>query len=69
MTDLAAAQKQDLVLNGMLNWLVAKKKNDLRTLLEEHASSEEGLGRVEESSEFHDPPEHPLSMLYTQKGE
>ena len=42
MTDWAAAQKEDLVLNAMLNWLGAQKKTNLRTLLGEHASSEEG---------------------------
>ena len=42
VTDWAAVQKEDLVLNAILNWLGAKKKNDLRTLLEEHASSKEG---------------------------
>ena len=42
MTDWATAQKEDPVLSAMLNWLGAKKKNDLRTLLGEHASSEEG---------------------------
>ena len=38
VTDWAAAQKEDPVLNAMLNWLGAKKKNDL---LGKHASSEE----------------------------
>ena len=42
VTNWAAAQKEDLVLNAMLNWLGAQKKTDLRTLLGEHASSEEG---------------------------
>ena len=42
MTNWATAQKEDLVLNAMLNWLGAKKKNDLRTLLGGHASSKEG---------------------------
>ena len=42
MTNWAAAQKEDPVLNPMLNWLGAQKKTDLRTLLGEHASNEEG---------------------------
>ena len=42
VTHWAAAQKEDPVLNAMLNWLGAQKKTDLRTLLGEHASSEEG---------------------------
>ena len=41
VTNWAAAQKEDPVLSVMLNWLGAKK-NDLRTLLGEHASSKEG---------------------------
>ena len=42
VTDWAAAQKEDLVLNAVLNWLGAQKKTDLRALLGEHASSKEG---------------------------
>ena len=42
MTDWATAQKEDPVLNTMLNWLGAQKKTNLRTLLGEHASSKEG---------------------------
>ena len=42
ITDWAAAQKEDLVLNAMLNWLGAQKKTNLRTLLGEYASREEG---------------------------
>ena len=38
----AKTQKEDLVLNALLNWLGAQKKTDLRTLLGEHASSKEG---------------------------
>ena len=41
-TNWAAALKEDPVLSAMLNWLGAQKKTDLRTLLGEHASSEEG---------------------------
>ena len=42
MTDWVAAQKEDPVLNAMLNWLGIQKKTNLRTLLGEHASSKEG---------------------------
>ena len=42
VTDWATAQRVDPVLDAVLHWLVAKKKTDLRTLLGEHASSEEG---------------------------
>ena len=42
MTDWAAAQKEDLILNAVLNWLGAQKKTNLRTLLGENAFSKEG---------------------------
>ena len=38
MTDWAKAQREDTVLNAVLNWWEAQK-TDLKTLLEEHASS------------------------------
>ena len=42
VTDWAVAQNEDPKLNAVLQWLEYKKKTDLRTLLGEHASSEEG---------------------------
>ena len=42
VTDCTTAQREDPVLNAVLSWLEAQKKTDLRTLLREHASSEEG---------------------------
>ena len=42
VTDWVAAQKEDPELHAVLQWLESKKKTDLRTLLGEHASSEEG---------------------------
>ena len=42
VTDWAAAQKEDPELDAVLQWLESKKKTDLRTLLREHTSSEEG---------------------------
>ena len=41
LTNWATAQKEDPVLNAVLNWLETQKTY-LRTLLGEHASSEEG---------------------------
>ena len=41
VTIWATAQKEDLELAAVLQWLEAKKKTDLRTLLGEHTSSEE----------------------------
>ena len=42
MTDWAEAQREDPVLSTALDWLEAQKKTDLKALLGEHASSEEG---------------------------
>ena len=42
VTNWTAAQKEDPELDAVLQWLKSKKKTDLRTLLGEHASSEEG---------------------------
>ena len=42
VTNWAAPQKEDPELDVVLHWLEAKKKTDLRTLLGDHASSEEG---------------------------
>ena len=42
VNDWATAQREDPELDTVLHWLEAKRKTDLRTLLWEHASSEEG---------------------------
>ena len=42
VTNWAAPQSKDPELDAVLHWLEAKKKIDLRTLLGEHAFSEEG---------------------------
>ena len=42
VTDWAKTQREDPVLNAVLNWLEAQKKTDLKTLLGQHASSKEG---------------------------
>ena len=42
ITDWAKAQKEDSMLRAMLDWLKAQKQTDLKMLLAEHASSEEG---------------------------
>ena len=42
VTNWATAQREDPELDAVLHWLEAKKKIDLRTLLGEHAPSEEG---------------------------
>ena len=42
VTDWATPQREDPGLDAVLHWLETKKKTDLRTLLREHACSEEG---------------------------
>ena len=42
VTNWATAQREDPVLNAVLNWLEAQKKTNLRTLMGEHAFSKEG---------------------------
>ena len=42
VTNWAMAQKEDTELDEVLHWLEAEKKADLRSLLGDHASSEEG---------------------------
>ena len=42
VTDWAKTQREDPVLNAVLDWLQAQKKMDLKTLLGEHASSVDG---------------------------
>ena len=42
VTDWATAPKEDPKLDAVLQWLESKKKTDLRTLLGEYISSEEG---------------------------
>ena len=42
VTSWATAQKEEPELDAVLQWLESKKKTNLRILLGEHASSEEG---------------------------
>ena len=42
VTDWAKYQREDPMLSAVLDWLEAQKKTDLKALLAEHASSEEG---------------------------
>ena len=42
MTDWAKMQREDPVLNAVLDWLETQNKTDLETLLGEHASSADG---------------------------
>ena len=42
VTDLAEALREDPMLSAMLDWLKSQKQTNLKMLLEEHTSSEEG---------------------------
>ena len=42
VTDWAKAQREDPMLSTVLDWLKAQKQTDLKVLLTEHTSSEEG---------------------------
>ena len=42
VTNWAKAQREDPMLSAVLDWLKAQKQTDLKVLLAEHASSEEG---------------------------
>ena len=52
ITDWAEAQKEDLMLSTVLDWLKAQKKTDLKALLVEHASSEEGRLTLQNQQNF-----------------
>ena len=43
VTNWAKAQREDLMLRAVLDWLKAQKQTDLKVLLAEHVSSEEGI--------------------------
>ena len=64
MTDWAKTQREDPALNAVLNGLEARKKTDLKTLLGEHASSEEGqlVWRNFQNFMFHQKALHLCSM-------
>ena len=68
MTNWATAQREDPVLNAMLNWLETRKKTDLRTLLGGHALSKEGQV-VWWSHQNFGTLQNALYLLSTPKGE
>ena len=41
VTNWAKAQREDLMLSAVLDWLKAQKQTDLKIVLAEHSSSEE----------------------------
>ena len=68
VTNWATAQREDPKLDAVLCWLEAKKKIDLRTLLGEHASSEEGQIVWRNCQNFM-VLQGALYLCYTPKGE
>ena len=68
VTNWAAAQTEDPELDAILHWLEAKKKINLRTLLGEHASSEEGQIAWRSCQNFM-VLQDPLYLCSTPKGE
>ena len=42
MTDWAAAQREDPELDAALKWLAGQKRDDLKDILVEHMTKEEG---------------------------
>ena len=68
VTNWAKAQKEDPELDDVLHWLEAKKKTDLRTILGEHASGEEGQVVWRNHQNF-SSPRCPLFALYAKWGE
>ena len=69
VTDWAVAQKEDPKLDAVLQWLESKKKADLRTLLGECITSQEGQNGVEKQPELHYPSEEPSISCSIPKGE
>ena len=58
MTNWEEAQREDPVLSTVLDWLEPKRRLIRRTCLQQ-----EGLTGFEESSEFHNSPESPISTI------
>ena len=67
VTDWATALKEDSKLDVVLQWLESKKKTDLRTLLREYASSEEGW-MVWRNHQISLPFEVPFTYAPPQRG-
>ena len=68
VTDWAAALKEDVELDAVLQWLGSNKKTDLRTLLREHTSSEEGQ-IIWRNCQTFTVLQGTLSALHTKRGE
>ena len=68
VTDWAAAQKEDPELNAVLQWMWSRKKADLRTLLRECITSEEGR-MVWRNCQNFTSLQGTLYLCFTPKGE
>ena len=68
VTNWVAAQKEDTELHAVLQWLESKEKTNLRTLLREYASSEEGQ-MVWRNCQNFTTLQHTLYLCFTPKGE
>ena len=68
LTDWANTQREDPVLNAVLDWLEAQKKMDLKTLLRDHASVVDGqlVWRNRQNFVIH---QKALYLCMTPKGE
>ena len=67
VTDLAEAQKEDPMVSTVLNWLKAQRKTDLKALLAEHTSSEEGRLILWNLQNFGNPSRGLVPMLNAQR--
>ena len=67
VTDWAEGQKEDPMLSTVLNWLKAQKKTDLKALLAEHASSEEGWLIIWNWAEFYNSSRGLVSAFNAQR--
>ena len=64
VTDWAKAQREEQMLSAVLDWLKAQKQTNLKMLLAEHASSEEGKLILQNQQNFliHQEVLYPCSM-------
>ena len=67
VTDWAEAQKEDLMLGVVLDWLKAQKKTDWKALLAEHTSSKEGQLILQELAEFYNSSKSLILVINTQR--
>ena len=69
VTDWAEAQREDPMLSTVLDWLKAQKQTDMKVLLSEHASSEEGKLILQNKQNFMIDSSRGLYLHSMPKGE